>query len=237
MKNGFTLVELSIVLVIIGLLTGGILVGQSLIESAKTSKLIRDLGQYEVAIKLFRNTYKALPGDSPHFGVPGNNNGTLEQVATCNGVFSEDERGQFWGDLSESKMISTEYIGWQPSGAPCNGTHAIDRYDRSLAGLVWPVRDHDDRAEALIGRTLTPLVPILHSTSQNLRLPLFSNAIEAIAIEAKMGSQSSSTNHTETGIVNAQDPGKCIASLSPTVTVSCGDPDAIYGVLYYYIGR
>ena len=48
-KSGFTLVELSIVLVIIGLLIGGILVGQSLIESAKMNSFVRQVQQIDIA--------------------------------------------------------------------------------------------------------------------------------------------------------------------------------------------
>jgi len=65
MKKGFTLVELSIVLVIVGLLIGGILVGQSLIESAKINRVIKEFAQYEIAAKQFKVKYKYLPGDHP----------------------------------------------------------------------------------------------------------------------------------------------------------------------------
>jgi len=64
MKNGFTLVELSIVLVIIGLLIGGILVGQSLIESSKLNSFVRQIQQYDSAIMTFKDKYKGLPGES-----------------------------------------------------------------------------------------------------------------------------------------------------------------------------
>ena len=65
MKKGFTLVELSIVLVIIGLLIGGILVGQSLIESAKINKVVKEFQQYEIAVAQFKLKFKYLPGDHP----------------------------------------------------------------------------------------------------------------------------------------------------------------------------
>ena len=69
--NGFTLVELSIVLVIIGLLIGGILVGQSLIESAKINSTAQQIQQFDAGVMAFKSRYKGLPGDSIYFGGDG----------------------------------------------------------------------------------------------------------------------------------------------------------------------
>jgi len=64
MKNkGFTLIELSIVLIIISLVVGGIVGGQSLIKSAKLNKLISELKTWETAFNNFDLQYDALPGD------------------------------------------------------------------------------------------------------------------------------------------------------------------------------
>ena len=63
MKKGFTLVELSIVLVIIGLLIGGILTAQSLVSSSKAQSTIRQLSQYNTALRLFKDKFRAMPGD------------------------------------------------------------------------------------------------------------------------------------------------------------------------------
>lgn len=73
MKKGFTLVELSIVLVIIGLLIGGILVGQSLIDSAKLNSVVRKIQQLDIAVAQFKLKYNSIPGDTPLFAPAGNN--------------------------------------------------------------------------------------------------------------------------------------------------------------------
>ncbi len=64
--GGFTLMELSIVLVIIGLIVGGVLVGQDLIKAATVMSQVTQLQQVETAIYAFQNKYGALPGDIPN---------------------------------------------------------------------------------------------------------------------------------------------------------------------------
>jgi len=62
-QSGFTLVEIAIVLVIIGLLLGGILKGQELINSAKVKNLSNDFRTVPTYIYGFQDKFKALPGD------------------------------------------------------------------------------------------------------------------------------------------------------------------------------
>lgn len=62
-KNGFTLVELAIVLVIIGLIVGGILTGTMLIRSAEIRSTISERDNIQAAINTFRTRYHGLPGD------------------------------------------------------------------------------------------------------------------------------------------------------------------------------
>src|ERR1700691_433072 len=64
-QSGFTLIELSIVLVIIGLIVGGVLVGQDLIRAAEVRAQISQIEKYNTAVNTFRDKYNALPGDLP----------------------------------------------------------------------------------------------------------------------------------------------------------------------------
>lgn len=62
-QKGFTLIELSIVLVIIALVVGGVLVGQDMIQSAMLRKEVSDIDKLKTAIATFRVKYDCLPGD------------------------------------------------------------------------------------------------------------------------------------------------------------------------------
>jgi len=104
-QSGFTLIEIAIVLVIIGLLLGGVLKGQELINSAKVKNLAGDFKNIPVYIYGYQDKYKALPGDDPlsvtHVsgvlattgGTVGN--GIIEGLWNPTNV-STDESGLFW---------------------------------------------------------------------------------------------------------------------------------------------
>jgi prepilin-type N-terminal cleavage/methylation domain-containing protein len=62
-QKGFTLVELSIVLVIIGLIIGGVLKGQELIANAQIKNVASQMQGYQAAFQAFKDKYNALPGD------------------------------------------------------------------------------------------------------------------------------------------------------------------------------
>ena len=78
--RGFTLVEIAIVLVIIGLLLGGVLKGQALIDSAKVKSIIQQATALQAAVNSYQDRFRALPGDdilaTTHVpGAAGNGNG------------------------------------------------------------------------------------------------------------------------------------------------------------------
>src|SRR5436189_624209 len=86
-QQGFTLVEIAIVLVIIGLLLGGILKGQEMITQAKIKNVIADFSGVSAAYHGYQDRYRAIPGDDPNAGTrwttappafPGSGNGVVE---------------------------------------------------------------------------------------------------------------------------------------------------------------
>jgi prepilin-type N-terminal cleavage/methylation domain-containing protein len=120
-QSGFTLVEIAIVLVIIGLLLGGVLKGQELINSAKVKNFANDFRNIPLFIYGYQDKYKALPGDDgsvdAHLGgtcatgttckasTPGAvNNGTLE--GSWNTTTATDETFLFWQHVRLAGLAS-----------------------------------------------------------------------------------------------------------------------------------
>ncbi len=108
MKNGFSLIELSIVLVILGLLVGGILAGQSLIRAAELRSVTADLNKITTTMNAFRDKYFSLPGDlalasSFWSGVSNGNNDGL--------ISYSSESLAFWTHLGRSGLIEGSYTG------------------------------------------------------------------------------------------------------------------------------
>lgn len=88
-QTGFTLVEIAIVLLVVGLLLGGVMKGQALIDSARVKNLAQDLRSVPAMIHAYQDRFRALPGDDPaavrHLcsggsscTVAGNGNGVID---------------------------------------------------------------------------------------------------------------------------------------------------------------
>ena len=82
-REGFTLIELSIVLVIVGLLIGGILVAQSMISTSKVTAVAAQIQQFDAGVMNFKTKYNYLPGDAPAFG--GDGDGLIDTSLNCPG--------------------------------------------------------------------------------------------------------------------------------------------------------
>lgn len=120
--EGFTLIELSVVIVIIGLIVAGVVAGASLVEQSKIRSLTSDYQKYMAAVSAFRLQYNYLPGDLPNGsqygfggGDHGNGNRFLQDDASHAGWHSKNnaELTQFWIHLGQSgaKLLPNDFQG------------------------------------------------------------------------------------------------------------------------------
>ncbi len=107
-QKGFTLVELAIVMVIIGLLTGAVLKGQAMIEDARIKRLINDINGISAAYFAYYDRYSAFPGDDPNgsrwTGVVANGNGNGEIDGNENTPGGESQ--QAWKALRSAGLLT-----------------------------------------------------------------------------------------------------------------------------------
>lgn len=118
LNNGFTLIELSIVIVIIGLIVAGVVGGQSLVKQAKLRSIVTDMNKYKVALNTFQLEYNAIAGDmrnaSSYWSACTNEannpcNGNGNKYLDQNGTAKEEVR--FWQHLSLAGMTDGNYNG------------------------------------------------------------------------------------------------------------------------------
>ena len=111
---GFTLIELAIVLVIIGLLLGGVLKGQELINSAKVKNMAADFKNMPLYIYGYQDKFKALPGDDSaavaHIAssTSGDGDGKIEGVWNSSTV--TDESAKFWEDVRHAGLAPSSTV-------------------------------------------------------------------------------------------------------------------------------
>ena len=160
-ESGFSLVELSIVLVILGLLVGGILSGQSLIQAAELRAVTSEFQRYATATQAFRDKYFFIPGDmnnaTSFWGKSATycngDTGTATAAGTCNGngdgLFtigsgggnSSSEYLQFWHQLELAGLIEGTYTGASSAGGWISSTAGVNVPKSKLNNGAWAIEN------------------------------------------------------------------------------------------------
>jgi prepilin-type N-terminal cleavage/methylation domain-containing protein len=141
-QSGFTLVEIAIVLVIIGLLLGGVLKGQELVEQSKIKRAVNDFNNISAAFATYQDRYKALPGDDINAATRWTTiiggaaatagNGDNIMTAALAQVFTgtaANEGGLAWQHLRASGLVSgdmsTAATSTTPEQTPFNSSYGF----------------------------------------------------------------------------------------------------------------
>jgi prepilin-type N-terminal cleavage/methylation domain-containing protein len=121
--SGFTLIELSIVLVIIGLIVGGILIGSDLIKAAEVRATVAQVEKYNAAVNTFQTKFNGVPGDflqtnSGAFGIFQLTNAAMTGQGDGSGYIEgggagvtlpQGETLAFWRHLSDASLVDGAY--------------------------------------------------------------------------------------------------------------------------------
>jgi prepilin-type N-terminal cleavage/methylation domain-containing protein len=147
-QSGFTLVEIAIVLVIIGLLLGGILKGQELINSAKVKNIANDFRVIPTYIYAYQDKFRALPGDDKnvvvHVGGPailpvpvaGDGNGVIDGTVFTAGA-PTGEALNFWQHVRLANLAAGPTDPADPTYVPTNAVGGAISISSMSAGQPW----------------------------------------------------------------------------------------------------
>ena len=105
--DGFTLVEIAIVMVIIGLLIGGVLKGQAMIQNAKVKRVAKQADELRAAVMAFYDKYGMYPGDENIAAIPPGTDGE----GNGSGQINNGEIYEVFRDLQLAGLISGVYNG------------------------------------------------------------------------------------------------------------------------------
>lgn len=145
-QSGFTLIEIAIVLLIIGLLLGGVMKGQSMINSARVRGIANDLTGIEAAWISFQDRYRSLPGDyakaSTHIvadAVDGNANALIDDTAEAGAVWQHLAAAGFISGSFDGEAVAattdTACVATTCPGNPFNGFYKITNSSNAMGSL------------------------------------------------------------------------------------------------------
>ena len=136
-QKGFTLVEIAIVLVIIGLLIGGVLKGQSMIQNAKVKRVVKSADEVRAAFYTFYDKYGAYPGDENLTASPPSD----AHNGTGNGLIQGAEEFQMFEDLVLAGIIDGTFNGTSDLPKhPFGGSYRVTWVNPMTAGYNHYIR-------------------------------------------------------------------------------------------------
>ena len=173
-QSGFTLIEIAIVLVIIGLLLGGVLKGQELINSAKVKNLASDFKNIPVFIYGYQDKFKSLPGDDKaavtHVAATTNGNGNGVIDGNWNDAASSvPETVNFWQHVRLALLAPGPTVTTDAAYIPTNTVGGIIGVQSGTAVIAnTPIKDLSATPVAIRGSYIICSAGILGKFAKQL---------------------------------------------------------------------
>jgi prepilin-type N-terminal cleavage/methylation domain-containing protein len=162
-QSGFTLVEIAIVLVIIGLLLGGVLKGQELINSAKVKNLANDFRSIPIMIYGYQDKFKRLPGDDD--GADDSRFSGYKKATS-----GTQKNGLIEGNWNSTTMTEESVLFWQHVRGAGLATGSIDFTSETSASL--PSNAEGGRVGIQMTAPILNLTGTYYVCSQNINVKL-----------------------------------------------------------------
>ena len=237
-SKGFTLIELSIVLVIIGLIVGGVLVGQDLIKAAEMRSVVSDIEQFKTAANTYRLKYNAIPGDhssaETFFGAANTNNGNGNKIIEH--YTTTDDSWLFWQHMALAGLIQGTYTGDHDVGGSLDATVGLNVPASKRTGVGYTI--HYTNLAIQFG--LSPPVNVVMVGKDNAtnNATTFGGAfspIEAQTIDSKYDDGSANTGSIRSYIAAAaHDTTGCTNGANPNHSYNADNPSALCNLAFSY---
>ncbi|MDD5249609.1 MAG: prepilin-type N-terminal cleavage/methylation domain-containing protein [Rhodocyclaceae bacterium] len=188
-QTGFTLVEIAIVLIIIGLMLGGVMKGQELVDNAKVKNLTSDFRNIPIFVFAYQDKFKAIPGDDA--AVDAHLGATLcPAAASCKATNGTQGNGAIEGDWSSAAAGDESYRFWQHvrlAGLAAGPTNTADSNylpHNAVGGLIGVTGGSNSPITTLKGSYVVCSQGILGKFAKQIDIALDDGNTAAGAIQA-----------------------------------------------------
>jgi prepilin-type N-terminal cleavage/methylation domain-containing protein len=240
MQHGFSLTELSIVIVIIALLLSAILKGQNLINEAKLQAIISEVSNNQVAVNSFYAKYTKYPGDFnaavAYWGditENGDNNGRIEFKNNEGTPVYEGYR--LWQHLAYAGMVGSPYLGTATTSAATMGTDVpLSKsgggylFDYSSSGSAYDKTTAG--AYGMLARNIILLGLPLATTSSPIKANGVLTPNQAMGIDEKIDDGVPTTGSVMAADGNGSTTGNCVSATVYNISLAGKDCMMIFKV-------